>query len=94
MLAAADKQPRMFGGTGRKVYISDVLRALPGLTKKGLLEMHKRGEIELTRLDLVAAAGPEERPKIAASEIRWFNAELHLITPPTFTQRVGGFLGR
>jgi hypothetical protein len=93
VLAATDQLPRYFGNTGHKVYISDVLRALPGLTKQQLLEMHKRGEIELSRLDMPAAAKEHgEFSKIDASEIQWFNATLHLIQPPNVVQRMGGFL--
>jgi lysophospholipase L1-like esterase len=68
------------GGTSNKVYISDVISVLPGLTKEQLLEMHRAGQVELSRLDLVAAAyDAGEKSKVLASDTRYLNSEYQLV---------------
>lgn len=71
----------IFRGQSSKVYVADVLAALPSLRKADLLSMHRRGEIELTRLDLVQAAiesGEEQR--LRASTIQDGFAEYQLVS--------------
>lgn len=73
-LSAAAKLPRHFTGSS-KVFVSDVVAA--GLaTKDELLAAHRVGKIELSRCDLTSVA---DRVKVAASEIRYLNAEFHLV---------------
>lgn len=79
----ADEGLGFFGGNPSKVYISDVLAALPGLTKRDLLAMHQQGEITLSRLDLVSAAYDHgEGDKVQKSETSPGSDQKHLVIVP------------
>lgn len=60
----------------RKVWIKDIARS--ATMRARLVEAHRAGLIELTRADL--AISGDERAKAAKSEVRYMNAEWHLIT--------------
>lgn len=71
------------GGQPSKVYISDVIADVPGLTKEDLIHMHQSGEIILSRLDLVAAAEQAgETTKLKKSTIRHYGAQYQLVNVP------------
>jgi hypothetical protein len=86
-LVAADRT-HLEGGD--KVFISDVLRELPDLTKEDLVRMHQRGEIVLARVDLVAAVHDRGFAReLAESETRHRNSEYHLVQLPFYSPNAG-----
>lgn len=73
VLEAARRLPRAYED---RVWIADVLRALPGLTRAELLAQHRAGRLTLSRCDLVQLHSPAV---VAASEIEDRGATWHTL---------------
>lgn len=80
VLSAVDALAGTPGQFGRfKVWISDV-KAKTGATDAQLIDMHKRGEINLTRADLTSV--PEQQRRVGDSTILHNGATFNFVGRP------------